>query len=67
MADAVVLFMGLDPSMEGEEGDAFNGANAGDKADLQLPDSQKRLWKGGPRRRQAGDLRQRLRFGRRPP
>ncbi len=44
-ADAVVLFMGLDPSMEGEEGDAFNGANAGDKADLQLPDSQKRLWK----------------------
>ena len=44
-ADVVVLFMGLDPSMEGEEGDAFNGANSGDKADLQLPESQKRLWK----------------------
>ena len=31
--------------MEGEEGDAFNGANAGDKVDLQLPLSQKRPWK----------------------
>ena len=44
-ADAVVMFLGLNPSMEGEEGDAFNGANAGDKVDLQLPLSQKRLWK----------------------
>lgn len=44
-ADAVIMFMGLNPSMEGEEGDAYNGHNAGDKADLQLPPSQKRLWK----------------------
>ncbi len=44
-ADVVIMFMGLNPSMEGEEGDAYNGHNAGDKADLQLPPSQKRLWK----------------------
>ncbi len=44
-ADVVVMCMGLNPSMEGEEGDAYNGNNAGDKADLQLPLSQKKLWK----------------------
>lgn len=44
-ADVVIMCMGLNPSMEGEEGDAYNGANSGDKADLQLPISQKKLWK----------------------
>lgn len=42
-SDAVILCMGLNPSMEGEEGDAYNGARSGDKADLELPLSQKRL------------------------
>lgn len=42
-SDAVVLCMGLNPSMEGEEGDAYNGVRSGDKADLELPLSQQRL------------------------
>ncbi|MBR2461425.1 MAG: glycoside hydrolase family 3 C-terminal domain-containing protein [Clostridia bacterium] len=36
-ADVVVLCMGIDPSMEGEEGDAYNGDMSGDKKDLSLP------------------------------
>lgn len=40
LSDVVVLCMGLDPTMEGEQGDAYNGANGGDKADLSLPKSQ---------------------------
>ena len=40
-ADVVVMFMGLNSLMEGEEGDAYNGANSGDKADIELPESQK--------------------------
>lgn len=44
-SDAVILCMGLNPSMEGEEGDAYNGANSGDKADIELPPSQIRLLK----------------------
>ncbi len=43
-ADVVVLVMGLNPTMEGEEGDAYNGARSGDKADLELPESQKVLY-----------------------
>lgn len=43
-ADVVVMCMGLNPSMEGEEGDAYNGANSGDKVDLELPDVQKKLF-----------------------
>lgn len=43
-ADVVVLCMGLNPSMEGEEGDAYNGDISGDKADLELPESQKKLF-----------------------
>ena len=31
------------PAMEGEEGDAYNGALGGDKADLELPTSQRKL------------------------
>ena len=43
-ADIVILCMGLNPSLEGEEGDAFNGDVAGDKKDLELPDTQKKLY-----------------------
>jgi beta-glucosidase len=37
--------MGLNPSMEGEEGDAYNGCNSGDKTDIELPPSQAKLLK----------------------
>ncbi len=43
-SDAVVLCLGLDPAMEGEEGDAYNGTASGDKLDLELPASQKILY-----------------------
>ncbi len=42
-SDAVVMVMGLNPSMEGEEGDAYNGANSGDKSDIELPKTQLKL------------------------
>ena len=42
-ADVVVLCMGLHPSMEGEEGDAYNGAAAGDRDTLELPRVQRDL------------------------
>ncbi len=44
MADAVIICMGLNPSIEGEEGDNFNGDVAGDKKDLELPSPQKKLY-----------------------
>ncbi|MBQ8163122.1 MAG: glycoside hydrolase family 3 C-terminal domain-containing protein [Clostridia bacterium] len=44
MADVVILCMGLNPSMEGEEGDSFNGDVAGDKKDLSLPAPQIKLY-----------------------
>jgi beta-glucosidase len=43
-SDVVILCMGLNPSMEGEEGDAYNGALSGDKRDLELPAPQKELY-----------------------
>ena len=43
MADLTILCVGLDPSIEGEEGDASNEYAAGDKRDLLLPESQQRL------------------------
>lgn len=43
-SDVVVMCMGLNPSMEGEEGDAYNGALGGDKKDIELPNSQKKLF-----------------------
>lgn len=43
-SDVVILCMGLNPSMEGEEGDAYNGDMGGDKRDLELPASQKTLF-----------------------
>ncbi|MCD7784916.1 MAG: glycoside hydrolase family 3 C-terminal domain-containing protein [Oscillospiraceae bacterium] len=42
-SDVVVLCLGLDESLEGEEGDASNTYASGDKKDLRLPKSQKHL------------------------
>ena len=42
-SDAVVLVVGLDETLEGEEGDTGNAAASGDKLDLLLPASQRRL------------------------
>ncbi|MDE6926854.1 MAG: glycoside hydrolase family 3 C-terminal domain-containing protein [Acetatifactor sp.] len=42
-SDVVVLCVGLDESLEGEEGDTGNSYASGDKADLLLPESQRRL------------------------
>jgi len=46
MADVTVAVLGLDPSIEGELGDASNEYAAGDKHDLRLPPSQRALLKG---------------------
>jgi beta-glucosidase len=43
LADVVILCVGLDASLEGEEGDAGNAYKSGDKENLELPPSQKRL------------------------
>ncbi len=43
-ADVVIMCLGLNPSMEGEEGDSFNGDVAGDKNDILLPPSQRILY-----------------------
>ncbi|MDO4548104.1 MAG: glycoside hydrolase family 3 C-terminal domain-containing protein, partial [Clostridia bacterium] len=43
LADVVVLCAGLDATLEGEQGDTVNPELQGDKADLELPDCQKRL------------------------
>ncbi len=43
-ADVTVLCMGLNPTMEGEDGDAYNGQMSGDKLDLLLPKSQRKLY-----------------------
>ncbi len=43
-ADLVIMCMGLNPGIEGEEGDAYNGDVAGDKKDIELPASQKKLF-----------------------
>lgn len=44
-ADLVVLCVGLDASIEGEEGDTGNEFSSGDKNSLLLPDSQRTLIK----------------------
>ena len=44
-ADVVIMCMGLDPSLEGEEGDGYNSDASGDKHDLELPLSQKKLYR----------------------
>ncbi len=43
-ADVVIMCMGLDASIEGEEGDAYNSDAAGDKPDLELPEVQRHLY-----------------------
>ena len=40
MADVVILCMGLDPIMEGEQSDAYSSSLGGDKGDLELPETQ---------------------------
>lgn len=42
-ADAVILCVGLDSTIEGEEGDASNEYSSGDKENLRLPESQVKL------------------------
>lgn len=42
-SDAVILCVGLDETLEGEEGDAGNAYASGDKEDLYLPESQQLL------------------------
>ena len=43
MADVVILCLGLDSTLEGEEGDTGNSYAAGDKLDLLLPEPQRAL------------------------
>ncbi|WP_099205506.1 glycoside hydrolase family 3 C-terminal domain-containing protein [Scatolibacter rhodanostii] len=42
-SDAIVLFLGLDAGLEGEEGDAGNEFGSGDKPNLKLPGRQEAL------------------------
>lgn len=42
-SDAVILCLGLDPGIEGEEGDASNEYSSGDKKSLNLPGAQQEL------------------------
>ncbi|MFA9466365.1 MAG: glycoside hydrolase family 3 C-terminal domain-containing protein [Velocimicrobium sp.] len=42
-SDVVILCLGLDEFLEGEEGDEGNQYASGDKADLLLPESQRKL------------------------
>jgi len=42
-ADVAILCLGLDSTIEGEEGDAGNAQAAGDKLDLNLPGTQQKL------------------------
>ena len=43
--DVTLLCLGLDATLEGEEGDTSNEYSSGDKHDLELPPSQRRLMK----------------------
>ena len=43
-ADVVVMAMGISPRVEGEEGDAHDSFNNGDRIDLELPAVQKKLY-----------------------
>ena len=45
MSDVVFLCLGLDETLEGEEGDASNSYASGDKKDLNLPVAQQELLK----------------------
>ncbi len=43
LSDAVILCVGLDATLEGEEGDTGNQYYSGDKNDLELPEAQRTL------------------------
>lgn len=43
-ADVVLLCLGLDTTLEGEEGDAYNAFDSGDKTTLDFPLSQRKLY-----------------------
>lgn len=43
LSDVVIVCLGLDGTLEGEEGDAYNGFASGDKNDLSLPGLQSEL------------------------
>ena len=43
LADCVIFCVGLDPAIEGEQGDAGNEFWSGDKKDLFLPESQRKM------------------------
>ena len=43
ISDVTILILGLDPTIEGEEGDAYNEDASGDKKNLELPACQKKL------------------------
>ncbi len=45
-SDTVILVLGLDETLEGEEGDTGNSYSSGDKEDLLLPESQRHLLDG---------------------
>ncbi len=44
-ADVVIMCLGLNSTIEGEAGDAFNGAYGGDKPDVELPAVQREFFK----------------------
>ncbi|HBL81221.1 MAG TPA: glycosyl hydrolase [Clostridiales bacterium] len=44
-ADVVIMMCGLNPSLEGEESDNYNGSAGGDKIDIELPPSQRTLYR----------------------
>lgn len=41
--DVVIMCMGLDATLEGEEGDGYNSDSSGDKVDLEFPPVQQKL------------------------
>ncbi len=43
-ADVVIFCLGLNATMEGEEGDGFNGDDGGDKKNIEFPKSQMDLY-----------------------
>ncbi|MDR0903409.1 MAG: glycoside hydrolase family 3 C-terminal domain-containing protein [Ruminococcus sp.] len=43
LSDLVIMVVGLDETLEGEQGDTGNSAASGDKGDLLLPRSQRRM------------------------
>ena len=43
-AYVIIMCMGIDPTFEGEQSDKYNYSESGDKADLELPISQKHLF-----------------------